>query len=52
MKSRKMRQAGRAAQIGEIRNSYRILPKNLKGRYHFEQVCIDEMAVLIWFLKT
>jgi hypothetical protein len=36
--------------MGEMRNAYKILVGNLKGRHHSEDVGVDEKIILEWLL--
>jgi hypothetical protein len=50
IKSRRMIWAGHVARMGEIRNAYKVLVENLKGRDHSEDVGIDGRIILEWIL--
>jgi hypothetical protein len=40
-----MRWEGRAARVGEMRNPYRIVVENLKGREHLRDLVTDERLI-------
>jgi hypothetical protein len=42
---------GHEACMGEMRNAYRILVANMKGRDHSEDVGVDGRIILIWVLE-
>ena len=46
IKSRRMRWADRAASTGERRRLYRVLVRKSEGRYHFEDLGVDERVIL------
>jgi hypothetical protein len=48
LKSRRKRWAGHVAHMRELKNEYKILSENLKGRYHLEDLGIDEKIILDW----
>jgi hypothetical protein len=50
VKSRRTRWAGYVARMGEMRNKYRILAGELKGRDHSKDLGIGERIILklIW----
>jgi hypothetical protein len=47
----RMRWAGNVACMGETRNAYKILFKNLKGRDHLEDLGVDRRVILKWILR-
>jgi len=47
-----MRWSGHVACLGEMKNAYEILVKNLKGGGHLEDVGLDEKMILQWILGT
>jgi hypothetical protein len=51
IKSRRMRRAGHVASVGEMRNAYKILVTNLKGRDHMEDFGVDGKVILKWILR-
>jgi hypothetical protein len=36
---------------GDMRNAYRILVEKLKGRDHYEDLCVDARVILEWVLE-
>jgi hypothetical protein len=48
IKSRGVKWAGRAARMGEIGNTYRILVRNLKEGDQSEDLGIDWRRLLVW----
>jgi len=46
IKSRRMKWAGHAACAGDMRNAYKILVGNLKGRDHLEYLGVDGKIIL------
>jgi hypothetical protein len=50
IRSRRMRWAGHVVHMGEVRNAYRILVGNLKGRVYLEFVGVDSQIILKWIL--
>jgi hypothetical protein len=46
-KSRRMRQAGHVARVGEARNAYRILWESQKERDHWEEEKEEEVGGMI-----
>jgi hypothetical protein len=51
IKSRRMRQAGDAVRLGDVKNAYKIL-ENLKGRDHSEDRCKSERNIKMNFRET
>jgi len=49
-KSRRIRWAGHATRMGEMRNADSILFENLKGRDHSEDPGVDMTIILAWIL--
>jgi hypothetical protein len=37
--------------MGKMRNLYKILVGNLKGRHHSESLGVDRRIILEWFLE-
>jgi hypothetical protein len=50
MKLRRVDLAGHVACMGEMRNAYRIVVENQKGRDHLEDLGIDGKIILEWIL--
>jgi hypothetical protein len=46
--SSRMRWAGLAARMGDMRNAYKILVGNLRGRDHSEELGVAERIILEW----
>jgi hypothetical protein len=50
IKSRKMRWAGHVAHMGEMRNAYKVLVGKLEGKRLEEELSVDDIIILEWFL--
>jgi hypothetical protein len=50
VKSRRMQWAGQVVRVGEIRNAYKILVGNLKGKDHSKDLGVDGRIILEWTL--
>jgi hypothetical protein len=50
MKPRRMRWLGRVVRRGEMRNAFKFLSENVKGRHHSEDLTIDGKVILEWIL--
>jgi hypothetical protein len=48
IKPRRMKWAGHIARMGEMRNTYTILDKNLIGGEHSEDIGVDGRIILNW----
>jgi hypothetical protein len=46
-----MKRAEHVARIGEMRNAFKILVDNLKGRDHLEDLAVDGRIILKWILN-
>jgi hypothetical protein len=38
--------------MGEMKNVYKILVRNLKVRHYSEEIGVDDRIILEWMLKT
>jgi len=50
IKSRRMRQTGQVARMGEITNAWKFSSDNLRGRDLSEELCVDGRIILKWIL--